>query len=79
MCVCVYDVYVCLSMCVSVYLCMYLRMCVGMYVKSKERDDAIESDGSRGRLMLLWLVLAGREASLRGNAESEGSEEPARQ
>ena len=29
-------------------------------------------------MKLLWSVLAGKETSLRGNAESEGSEEPAR-
>ena len=47
--------------------------------EEEKLDDAIESDGSGGRLKLLWSVLAGREASLRGNAESEGSEEPASQ
>ena len=46
--------------------------------EEEKLDDAIESDGSGGRLKLLWSVLAGKETSLRGNAESEGSEEPAR-
>ena len=52
---------------------------INICFEEEKLDDAIESDGRRGKLNLLWSVLAGREISLRGNAEGEGSEEPARQ
>ena len=52
---------------------------INICFEEEKLDDAIESDGRRGKLNLLWSVLAGRVISLRGNAEGEGSEEPARQ
>lgn len=44
--------------------------------EGEKLDDAIDSDGSGGRLKLLWSVMVGRDASPRGKRRAEGSEEP---